>query len=36
MAEARQFGDLATQLVLESRRSTDTDTLLEYNDSLVR
>lgn len=36
MAEARQFGDLATQLVLESRRSTATDTLLKYNDSLVR
>lgn len=31
-----QFGDLATQLVLESRRSTQTDTLLKYNDPLVR
>ncbi|KAL0579126.1 DNA replication protein psf1 [Marasmius crinis-equi] len=36
MSETRQFGDLATQLVMESRRSTQTDTLLKYNDSLVR
>ncbi|KAG7088427.1 hypothetical protein E1B28_012421 [Marasmius oreades] len=36
MSETRQFGDLATQLVIESRRSTHTDTLLKYNDSLVR
>lgn len=36
MSEARQFGELATQLVMESRRSTQTDTLLKYNDSLVR
>lgn len=36
MSETRQFGELATQLVLESRRSTATDTLLKYNDSLVR
>ncbi|KDQ55458.1 hypothetical protein JAAARDRAFT_336961 [Jaapia argillacea MUCL 33604] len=36
MAEARQYGDLATQLVTESRRSTATDTLLKYNDSLIR
>ncbi|THU87047.1 GINS complex, Psf1 component [Dendrothele bispora CBS 962.96] len=36
MAETRQFGDLATQLIMESRRSTQTDTLLKYNDSLVR
>ncbi|KAH7909097.1 hypothetical protein BJ138DRAFT_1156109 [Hygrophoropsis aurantiaca] len=36
MAETRQFGDLATQLVMESRRSTLTDTLLKYNDNLVR
>lgn len=36
MADTRQFGDLATQLVLESRRSTLTDTLLKYNDNLVR
>ncbi|KAH7923030.1 GINS complex, Psf1 component [Leucogyrophana mollusca] len=36
MTETRQFGDLATQLILESRRSTLTDTLLKYNDSLVR
>ena len=35
-ADSRQFGDLATQLVQESRRSTLTDTLLKYNDSLVR
>ncbi|ETW76524.1 hypothetical protein HETIRDRAFT_455063 [Heterobasidion irregulare TC 32-1] len=34
--ETRQFGDLATQLVTESRRSTSTDTLLKYNDLLVR
>lgn len=32
----RQYGDLATQLVVESRRSTATDTLLKYNDVLVR
>ncbi|KAJ8080578.1 DNA replication protein psf1 [Marasmius tenuissimus] len=36
MSETRQFGDLASQLVMESRRSTQTDTLLKYNDSLVR
>jgi len=36
MSETRQFGDLATQLVMESRRSTMSDTLLKYNDSLVR
>ncbi|KAJ3722076.1 hypothetical protein DFJ43DRAFT_1133907 [Lentinula guzmanii] len=36
MANTRQFGDLATQLVMESRRSTQTDALLKYNDSLVR
>ncbi|KAH9476210.1 DNA replication complex GINS protein PSF1 [Psilocybe cubensis] len=36
MTEARQYGELATQLVTESRRSTQTDTLLKYNDSLVR
>ncbi|KAJ8515933.1 hypothetical protein ONZ45_g6702 [Pleurotus djamor] len=36
MSDSRQFGDLATQLVLESRRSTATDTLMKYNDSLVR
>ncbi|KAI0029904.1 GINS complex Psf1 component [Vararia minispora EC-137] len=35
-SEARQFGDLATQLVQEARRSTLTDTLLKYNDTLVR
>ncbi|CAL1710752.1 unnamed protein product [Somion occarium] len=32
----RQYGDLATQLIQESRRSTATDTLLKYNDVLVR
>ncbi|KAJ3508487.1 hypothetical protein NMY22_g16597 [Coprinellus aureogranulatus] len=36
MADTRQYGDLATQLLLESRRSTQTDTLLKYNDPLVR
>ncbi|KAF7304867.1 hypothetical protein MKEN_01200900 [Mycena kentingensis (nom. inval.)] len=36
MSEARQYGELATQLVMESRRSTQTDTLLKYNDPLVR
>ncbi|KAF9235936.1 hypothetical protein BU15DRAFT_50749 [Melanogaster broomeanus] len=36
MADTRQFGDLATQLILESRRSTLTDTLVKYNDNLVR
>ncbi|KAF5393558.1 hypothetical protein D9757_000250 [Collybiopsis confluens] len=35
-SDARQFGDLATALVTESRRSTQTNTLLKYNDSLVR
>lgn len=34
--DVRQYGELATQLLLESRRSTQTDTLLKYNDSLVR
>ncbi|KAG2138430.1 uncharacterized protein EDB93DRAFT_724554 [Suillus bovinus] len=36
MTDTRQFGDLATQLIAESRRSTLTDTLLKYNDNLVR
>ncbi|RXW20579.1 hypothetical protein EST38_g5273 [Candolleomyces aberdarensis] len=36
MADTRQYGDLATQLLLESRRSTQTDTLAKYNDPLVR
>ncbi|KAJ7350805.1 hypothetical protein B0H14DRAFT_2983080 [Mycena olivaceomarginata] len=36
MSESRQYGELGTQLVMESRRSTQTDTLLKYNDSLVR
>ena len=35
-SETHQFGDLATRLVTESRRSTATDTLLKYNDVLVR
>lgn len=34
--DGRQFCELATQLIMESRRSTLTDTLLKYNDSLVR
>lgn len=34
--EGKQLGDLATQLVTESRRSTATDTLFKYNDTLVR
>jgi GINS complex subunit 1 len=34
--DVRQYGELATQLLLESRRSTQTDTLLKYNDPLVR
>ncbi|KAI0651650.1 hypothetical protein C8Q79DRAFT_934378 [Trametes meyenii] len=33
---ASQYGDLATQLLTESRRSTATNTLLKYNDVLVR
>jgi len=36
MSDTRQFGDLAIQLVTESRRSTLTDTLLKYNDNLIR
>ena len=36
MNEARQFGELGTQLVTEAKRSTATDTLLKYNDTLVR
>ena len=36
MSDARQYGELATQLIIESRRSTQTDTLLKYNDSMVR
>ena len=36
MNTAHQFGDLATQLLTESRRSTATNTLLKYNDVLVR
>ncbi|KAI8995311.1 hypothetical protein BD414DRAFT_513114 [Trametes punicea] len=36
MNNASQYGDLATQLLTESRRSTATNTLLKYNDVLVR
>jgi GINS complex subunit 1 len=36
MNDVRQYGELATQLVIESRRSTQTDTLLKYNDMLIR
>lgn len=32
----KDYGALATQLVQESRRSSATDTLLKYNDGLVR
>ncbi|KIL58357.1 hypothetical protein M378DRAFT_170715 [Amanita muscaria Koide BX008] len=35
-SDARQYGELATQLVLESKRSSQTDTLFKYNDTLVR
>ena len=35
-SESRQHGDLATQLMTESKRSTATDTLYKYNDHLVR
>lgn len=35
-ASSNQYGDLATQLLTESRRSTATDTFLKYNDVLVR
>ena len=34
--ETRQYGEFTTQLVMESRRLTQTDTLIRYNDSLVR
>ncbi|KAI0824142.1 hypothetical protein BC628DRAFT_1379987 [Trametes gibbosa] len=36
MNSSSQYGDLATQLLTESRRSTTTNTLLKYNDVLVR
>jgi GINS complex subunit 1 len=36
MTETRQFGELGTQLIMESKRSMTTDTLFKYNDSLVR
>jgi GINS complex subunit 1 len=35
-SETRQFGELGTQLVTESKRSTAADTLLKYNDTLIR
>ena len=35
-ADTRQLADLANQLIMESRRSTATDTLLKYNDPLIR
>jgi len=34
--DSRQYGELATQLLTESRRSTQSDTLFKYNDPLVR
>jgi GINS complex subunit 1 len=34
--DSRQYGELATQLLMESRRSTQSDTLFKYNDPLVR
>jgi GINS complex subunit 1 len=34
--DTRALGDSATQLIIESRRSTNTDTLMKYNDPLVR
>lgn len=36
MSSTHQFGDLGTQLIIESKRSTQTDTLLKYNDLLIR
>ncbi|KAH9853200.1 hypothetical protein C2E23DRAFT_729090 [Lenzites betulinus] len=36
MNSSSQYGDLATQLLTESRRSTATNSLLKYNDVLVR
>lgn len=35
-SDGRTLGELATQLVTESRRSTMTETLFKYNDSLIR
>ncbi|KAK2462770.1 hypothetical protein APHAL10511_005161 [Amanita phalloides] len=35
-SEARQYCELATQLVLEAKRSSHTDSLFKYNDPLVR
>ena len=32
----KQYGDLATELVQEARRSTAANTLYKYNDVLVR
>ncbi|KAF8625341.1 hypothetical protein AX17_006883 [Amanita inopinata Kibby_2008] len=36
MSDTRQYCELATQLVQESKRSSQTDTLFKYNDTLVR
>ncbi|EAU87036.1 DNA replication complex GINS protein PSF1 [Coprinopsis cinerea okayama7 len=36
MSDIQQYGDNATKLLMESRRSTQTDTLMKYNDTLVR
>ncbi|KIY72521.1 GINS complex, Psf1 component [Cylindrobasidium torrendii FP15055 ss-10] len=36
MSDTSQFCDQATQLIVEAKRSTQTDTLFKYNDSLVR
>lgn len=35
-SDTRQYCELATQLILESKRSSQTDTLFKYNDPLVR
>jgi len=34
--DARQYCELATQLIQESKRSTQTDVLFKYNDALIR
>ncbi|TFK27942.1 GINS complex, Psf1 component [Coprinopsis marcescibilis] len=36
MSDTHQYGDNGTKLLMESRRSTQTDTLMKYNDTLVR
>ncbi|KAF8624634.1 hypothetical protein AX15_005788 [Amanita polypyramis BW_CC] len=35
-SDARQYCELATQLVMEAKRSMQTDSLFKYNDTLVR